>query len=182
STPDELDYLIDGFNTMAEKLKHDQDELEKLAAYDSLTGLYNRRKFTSSLQEEVARYRNETHALSLIIIDLDHFKNINDTYGHQVGDEALRSVSGVVNSHIRRNDISARYGGEEIAVILPRTDGEEAMVLAERVRRAIEEHGIEYEPGKTLHITASIGVATLTSEPVTDNALIQAADAALYAA
>ncbi|MCC6301994.1 MAG: GGDEF domain-containing protein [Gammaproteobacteria bacterium] len=182
STPDELDYLIDGFNTMAEKLKHDQDELEKLAAYDSLTGLYNRRKFTSSLQEEVARYRNETHALSLIIIDLDHFKNINDTYGHQVGDEALRSVIGVVNSHMRRNDISALYGGEEIAVILPRTDGEEAMVLAERVRRAIEEHGIEYEPGKTLHITASIGVATLTSEPVTDNALIQAADAALYAA
>lgn len=182
STPDELDYLIDGFNTMAEKLKNDQDELEKLAAYDSLTGLYNRRKFTSSLQEEIARYRKETHALSLIIIDLDHFKNINDTYGHQVGDEALRSVSGVVNSHIRRDDISARYGGEEIAVILPRTEAGEAMILADRIRKAIEEYDIEYEPGKTLHITASIGVATLTSETATDNELIQAADTALYTA
>ncbi|MCC6207108.1 MAG: diguanylate cyclase [Gammaproteobacteria bacterium] len=182
SAPDELDYLIDGFTTMAEKLKNDQDELEKLAAYDSLTGLYNRRKFTSSLQEEITRYRNETHALSLLIIDLDHFKNINDTYGHQIGDEALRSISDVVNLHIRRNDIPARYGGEEIAIILPRTNSEEAMILAERIRQAIEEHSIEYEPGKTLCITASIGVATLDSEFMTDNDLIQAADAALYAA
>ncbi|MBK8163226.1 MAG: GGDEF domain-containing protein [Gammaproteobacteria bacterium] len=182
SAPDELDYLIDGFNSMAEKLKNDQDELEKLAAYDSLTGLFNRRKFTSSLQEEIARFRHESHALSLLIIDLDHFKNINDTYGHQVGDEALRSVSAVVNSHIRRDDISARYGGEEIAVILPRTDSEDAIILAERIRKAIEDHGIEYESGKTLHITASIGIATLTSIAITDNDLIQAADAALYAA
>ncbi|MGE0371723.1 MAG: diguanylate cyclase [Gammaproteobacteria bacterium] len=182
SAPDELDYLIDGFNSMAEKLKNDQDELEKLAAYDSLTGLYNRRKFTSSLQEEIARFRHESHALSLLIIDLDHFKNINDTYGHQVGDEALRSVCAVVNSHVRRDDISARYGGEEIAVILPRTDSEDAMILAERIRKAIEDHGIEYEPGKTLHITASIGVATLTSSAITYNELIQASDAALYAA
>ena len=182
SAPDELDYLIDGFTTMAEKLKNDQDELEKLAAYDSLTGLFNRRKFTSSLQDEIARYRHETHALSLLIIDLDHFKNINDTYGHQIGDEALRSISRVVNSHIRRDDISARYGGEEIAVILPRTSKEEAVAMAERIRKAIEEHGIEYEPGKTLYITASIGLATLDSQTATDNELIWAADAALYAA
>lgn len=181
-TGDELDYLIDGFNTMAEKIKNDQDELEKLAAYDSLTGLYNRRKFTTSLQDEITRYRHETHALSLLIIDLDHFKNINDTYGHQVGDEALRVVSKVVNAHIRRDDISARYGGEEIAVILPRTGNTDAMVLAERIRRAIEDQGIDYEPGKTLYITASIGVATLKSQTSTDNELIQSADAALYAA
>jgi diguanylate cyclase (GGDEF)-like protein len=182
ATGDELDYLIDGFNTMAEKIKNDQDELEKLAAYDSLTGLYNRRKFTSALQEEILRYRRETQELSLLIIDLDHFKNINDTYGHQTGDDALRTVSKVVNSHIRRDDISARYGGEEIAVILPRTSNEDGLVLAERIRKAIEEQGIEYESGKTLYITASIGVATLNAKTTTDNELIQAADAALYAA
>lgn len=182
ATGDELDYLIDGFNTMAEKIKNDQDELEKLAAYDSLTGLYNRRKFTSALQEEILRYRHGTQELSLLIIDLDHFKNINDTYGHQVGDEALRVVSKVVNSHIRRDDISARYGGEEIAVILPKTSNEDAIVLAERIRKAIEEQGIEYEADKTLYITASIGIATLDAKNTTDNELIQSADAALYAA
>jgi diguanylate cyclase (GGDEF)-like protein len=182
ATGDELDYLIDGFNTMAEKIKNDQDELEKLAAYDSLTGLYNRRKFTSALQEEILRYQHGAQELSLLIIDLDHFKNINDTYGHQVGDEALRTVSKVVNSHIRRDDISARYGGEEIAVILPRTGNEDAIVLAERIRKAIEEQGIEYEAGKTLYITASIGIATLDTKNTTDNELIQSADAALYVA
>jgi diguanylate cyclase (GGDEF)-like protein len=182
STGDELDYLIDGFSTMAEKIKNDQDELRKLAAYDGLTGLYNRRKFTSSLQEEIARYHHGGHGLSLLMIDLDHFKNINDTYGHQVGDEALRVVSKVVNAHIRRDDISARYGGEEIAVILPRTCNNDAVVLAERIRKAIEDQGIEYEAGKILYITASIGVATLKSQENTDNELIQAADAALYAA
>lgn len=182
SASDELDYLIEGFSTMAEKIKNDQHELQKLAAYDSLTGLYNRRKFTSSLQEEITRFRHNSHDLSLLIIDLDHFKNINDTYGHQIGDEALRVVSRVVNAHIRRNDISARYGGEEIAVILPNTCNSDAVVLAERIRKAIEDQGIEYQPGKTLFITASIGVATLASEADTDNELIQAADAALYAA
>jgi len=179
---DELDYLLEGFSTMAEKIKRDQDELRRLATYDSLTGLYNRRKFTSSLQEEIARYRDESNALSLLIIDLDHFKNINDTYGHQVGDVALQIVSKVVNAHIRRDDISARYGGEEIAVILPRTCNKDAAVLAERVRKAIESEGIEYEAGKTLYVTASIGVATLKSRTGTDNDLIQSADAALYTA
>jgi diguanylate cyclase (GGDEF)-like protein len=179
---DELDYLLEGFSTMAEKIKNDQDELQRLATYDSLTGLYNRRKFSSSLQEEIARYRDESNALSLLIIDLDHFKNINDTYGHQVGDEALRIVSKVVNDHIRRDDISARYGGEEIAVILPRTSNKDAAVLAERIRKAIETQGIEYETGKTLYVTASIGVATLKSRTGTDNELIRSADAALYAA
>lgn len=179
---DELDYLLEGFSSMAEKIKHDQDELKKLAAYDDLTGLYNRRKFTSSLQEEIAVHKRDGEVMSLLIIDLDHFKNINDTFGHQAGDATLQTVAKVINSHVRRGDISARYGGEEIAVILPRTTGVDALKLAERIRCAIEGTGIEYEPGRTLRLTASIGAATMVQQAANDNDLIQAADAALYTA
>jgi diguanylate cyclase (GGDEF)-like protein len=181
---DEFDYLHAGLESMNTKLRENRSKLDRLATYDSLTELYNRRKFTSALQDEILRYRRHGRPLSLLMIDLDHFKDINDTHGHHAGDEALRAVSRTVNAEIRRTDIPARYGGEEIAVILPETSNHDATALAERIRRAITQEAIEYEPSHVVRLTASIGVATLSADTDidTEDELIRSADAALYVA
>jgi diguanylate cyclase (GGDEF)-like protein/PAS domain S-box-containing protein len=121
-----------------ERLVEANQRLEQLAAMDGLTGLKNRRAFEDRLVEEVARTRRHSHPLSLVLLDIDHFKSYNDTFGHPKGDEVLRNVGRLLSRTMRDTDFAARYGGEEFAIILPNTDAEGAHQVAERLRQVIE--------------------------------------------
>lgn len=157
-------------------------KLEVLATTDALTKLYNRAYFTSKLEEEFQRAERYNAHLSLMLIDIDHFKSVNDTYGHQAGDAYLEAIAGLVASSVRQVDTVARYGGEELAVILPSTNLSEAMVLADRIRERVEAFDVSYG-GHAIRRTISIGVASLTevSAKSTDE-FLTAADRALYMA
>lgn len=165
------------------KLRQQQDmlqeansKLSELASLDGLTQLRNRRAFEERLADEERRWRRHGGELSLVLLDIDHFKSYNDTYGHPKGDEVLRHFGRLLKRSLRSADFAARYGGEEFAVILPNTDHAGAMVVAEQLRRAIETATWEDR-----QITASIGVATLSEQVSTIEALVDHADRALYA-
>lgn len=153
---------------------------------DPLMGIYNRRYLYRRLEEECSRARRYMVPLSVIMIDIDHFKRINDTYGHQVGDLVLSELGKVLLQVIRDADIAARYGGEEILTILPNTTALEAGVLAERLRQVVEVHRLvlnnEANEKSDIHFTISLGVADLRHESVGYNEMIQLADKALYLA
>jgi len=162
------------------------ETVERQAVTDELTGLSNRRRFQETLAGEVARSQRFDQGLGLVMLDLDNFKDVNDTYGHQQGDVVLREVAHVLRESSRAIDLPARYGGEELAVVLPGTDLEGAYDLAERVREGIEalEFPLEDENGarRVIRITASLGAAAL-GEGIDDmRELVAAADAALYRA
>ena len=156
-------------------------ELARQAARDSLTGMLNRRSFMGELERELARVRRGGTMLSLAIFDLDHFKNLNDTWGHPAGDEVLRGIAASMQASIRQPDILGRYGGEEFALLMPDTDSEMALRVAERIRIAVQLSGVEWN-GQRLSITLSGGIAAFAVHGVTADALIAAADAALYEA
>ena len=151
-------------------------EVKHLATVDALTGLSNRRTFEATLQREIARGIRTGAPLSLLLVDVDHFKRVNDQHGHPVGDEVLRHVGRVLATHGREEDLPARYGGEEFAVILPGCPPEEALGVAERLRVGIA--GCD----APVRVTASVGAASLHSNAGDAASLIQAADAALYEA
>jgi diguanylate cyclase (GGDEF)-like protein len=159
------------------------ETVERQAVTDELTGLANTRAFHSILDREIERARRFETPVGLVMIDLDDFKRMNDEYGHQQGDEVLVSVAGVLRAFSRDIDAPARYGGEELALILPQTDAEGAWRLAERMREAVEELRIPRvgERG-ALSITASFGVAALPDSAADKKGLVAAADAALYRA
>jgi len=157
-----------------------QDEMKRLAYTDPMTNLANYRAFRSYLQSECRRADRYEHSPSLLILDIDWFKSINDRFGHPVGDDVLRHVSALIQYHVRSIDIPARYGGEEFAVVCPETDTEAAVVLAERLRSAIEESPFLLPTGDRLSITVSIGVARYQHSISSEEDLIAAADAALY--
>ncbi|HEY9826042.1 MAG TPA: diguanylate cyclase, partial [Stenomitos sp.] len=136
-TKDELEQLAHTFNWMADNLEQSQRELMELATIDGLTGVLNRREFNRRLTQELERSRRGNYSVSLLMIDIDHFKKLNDTYGHQSGDDALRHVSWLIRREVRPGDLPARYGGEEFAVILPHADTEDAFIVAERLRNLI---------------------------------------------
>jgi diguanylate cyclase (GGDEF)-like protein len=159
------------------------ETVERQAVTDELTGLANVRAFTSILDRELERGRRYETPLGLVLLDLDDFKLVNDTYGHQQGDEVLAQVAGVLRDLSRDLDAPARYGGEEMAVVLPQTDAEGAMLLAERMREAVERlHVPRVRGGGTLSVTASFGVASVPDSAADRESLIAAADAALYRA
>lgn len=160
--------------------------LEQESITDSLTGLYNRRYLDRRLEEELDRAKRYALPLSILLVDIDHFKTVNDTYGHQAGDLVLGYLGKLVLNAVRTSDIAARYGGEELLVIAPNTPILPAGALAERLRQHIESHELVLtsEPGKrqTIRITVSIGVA-ITSHRINETKkLVQEADAALYRA
>ena len=156
-------------------------ELEKAAHTDSLTGLANRRVFMKRLSEEAERVRRHGNALSVLLFDLDHFKKINDSYGHDVGDRVLQKVAQVAE-HIKRiTDVVARTGGEEFALLLPETDHAGAMQLAERLRHAVATAQVEDNLGVPVQVTTSIGVATV-NEIDSMEGFLREADLALYRA
>jgi diguanylate cyclase (GGDEF)-like protein len=157
--------------------------LEQLAITDGLTGLYNHRYFHERLQSEVERSHRNGHPLSLLMIDVDHFKHYNDRNGHPAGDSVLRGVAAILGDGRRLNDLVARYGGEEFTVLLVDTPGAAAAGLAETLRRRVEEQRFEHagdQPGGAL--TISLGVATCPDHAKTAPDLLQAADTALYKA
>jgi diguanylate cyclase (GGDEF)-like protein len=159
------------------------ETVERQAVTDELTGLANVRAFTSVLDSELERSRRFETPLSLLMLDLDDFKLVNDTYGHQQGDEVLAQVAGVLRALSRDLDTPARYGGEEMAVVLPQTDVEGAEMLAERIREAVEGLRVpRVRGGGVLGVTASFGVASVPYTAVDRESLIAAADAALYRA
>ncbi|MDQ3704702.1 MAG: sensor domain-containing diguanylate cyclase [Chloroflexota bacterium] len=164
--------------------KRTEESLRHLATRDELTGLYNRREMGFLLQAELARSRRYNHFLSMMIIDLDRFKVVNDTYGHQVGDEVLREVARLVQENIRAGDSAARYGGEELAVILPETTASGAFKVAERIRQAVAAHPFARPQGGTrtlpVRMTISTGIGCFPGDGDSQDALIVAADRALY--
>ena len=160
-------------------------QLRQFALFDGLTGLSNRRHFDQTLDREFQRALRGASSLSLLLIDIDHFKAFNDCYGHQGGDECLRAVAVAINGALHRPaDLAARYGGEEIAVLLPGTDEPGAVALAHDVRRAVRALGVEHAGSPLGRLAISIGVAALVPgrPPADPGLLVRAADQALYAA
>lgn len=159
------------------------EELERLSITDRLTELYNHGYFQKRLAEELDRAKRYDHVLSLIMLDIDHFKDFNDAFGHPKGNIVLRRLASILKGNIRNTDIAARYGGEEFVIILPETNGEEAKALAERVRRIIEKtsfKGNKEHPAVTK--TVSLGIASYPKDAVTQEKLINKADQAMYQA
>ncbi len=168
-----------GVNSQVVSSLKKQRLFEHKAIVDDLTNLYNRGWLNENFVPLLERCKKDRHPFSYFMIDIDHFKKINDSHGHQVGDFVLQLTARTLNNMSRAGDYVVRYGGEEIAMLLPNTDITDALRIAERVRQTIESKVIEYERDRTLKITVSIGVSTLTtSESSTD--LIKYADKALY--
>jgi len=160
--------------------------LEHESSTDPLIGIYNRRYLDRRLNEEVARARRYALPLSVLLLDIDHFKRINDTYGHLVGDAVLNHLGKLLSQTIRSTDIVARYGGEEFLILAPNTSPSSAAVLAERLRQHIEAHELvvagELNKRQEIRITVSLGVAGLSREVADSRSLVRNADQALYRA
>ena len=165
------------------KLGENTQELERLATEDSLTGLFNRRYLMQTGAHEVARMRRYGSPMALMLLDVDNFKEINDTWGHPVGDRVLLGLARVMNAIVRDQDIVGRLGGEEFAIMLPETDAEGAVVIAERMRAAVQAAEMTVtEEGGAVRITVSIGFTTLAPENDSFDAALVRADKALYRA
>ncbi|NNL76715.1 MAG: GGDEF domain-containing protein [Desulfobacterales bacterium] len=165
----------------AQGLKDANEKLRELALRDGLTGLYNHRYFQELMDNELSRARRYKKPISLVLLDLDHFKKINDTYGHPVGDIVLKEVSKSIKNTIRESDTAARYGGEEFAIVLPETDLKGAAIVAERLRRAVERQRIDAK-GINVGVTISVGAACYQASAGTKekSEIIASADNALY--
>jgi diguanylate cyclase (GGDEF)-like protein len=155
-------------------------ELRRLATLDSLTGIYNRRTFDDLAKKELARAIRSGAAISLLEIDLDHFKQVNDKYGHAVGDIVLKSTTDAIAAELRQQDVFGRYGGEEFCVLLPDTDTEKGQTVAERIRKRVEITEVS-AGSERLAVTISIGVATFAPGKDFDSLMLEA-DLALYSA
>ena len=180
-TLDEANLRALMFEQTRKQLRERNDLLRDLSIVDDLTGLFNRRHFERSLAYEIGRFNRYRQPLGLAILDLDHFKSINDTHGHDAGDEVLRTVARAIQSIVRAPDIACRYGGEEFAILLPHTGIEGAARAAERLRRAVAELTVILSPDCAIGVTLSAGVASADS-PATGAALVREADRALYQA
>lgn len=172
---------------LTRKLDEANRELTRLSSFDGLTGIANRRTFDAALSREWRRSARVGSPLTLLVIDVDCFKQFNDAYGHQVGDECLKAVARALAAHSRRPaDIVARYGGEEFAAVLPDTTAEGAVVVAEAMREAVSQLQITHRHSTAaMHVTVSIGIATITPERTDDlgfSSLLKRADQALYKA
>jgi diguanylate cyclase (GGDEF)-like protein len=179
---DEFGQLGRTFNAMADKLEQSLATLREQSTHDDLTGLFNYREFNRQLTEEVERSRRYTRPFSLLMLDIDHFKVVNDTYGHMAGDEALQALATLIRREIRPVDLVARYGGEEFVMLLPETTGPGALELGERLRAFIAGHAVPLSTGHTIFLTVSIGLATYPDDADSLPRLVNLADQALYAA
>ncbi len=182
NTNDELGRMAAAFNNMADVLTERERELEHLASHDELTELCNVREFRRLLQIELERSARHNRPFSLLLLDIDHFKLVNDNYGHLAGDKVLHQIGLSIKAILRPSDLGARYGGEEFAIILPETDMEMACTVAERIRGEIASWNICIESVKKIRVTVSIGVATYPEDGIEPAALISRVDERLYTA
>ncbi len=157
------------------------EKMEKQAITDSLTDLLNHMEFQQRLNEEIERSRRYGKSFTLLMLDLDHFKEVNDTYGHPVGDKVLIETAKTLKTLLRSVDLAFRYGGEEFAVLLPETEVQGARIIADRIRQEIAEQSILTQTGETLHITVSIGISEFPQDADQREDLISTADQALFA-
>jgi len=174
----------DEFNLLTQTMYSMAKRLEELVYNDPLTGLYNRQLLNIRLSEELARSRRHVRPLALLLVDIDHFKRINDTHGHLVGDEMLVAITSLIAKHIREVDCMARYGGEEFIILAPdMTENNARLQLAERIRSAVANEEFNILPGKqNLRVTISVGLALYPTDAKNERDLLSAADQALYAA
>ncbi len=166
------------------KLDEQQEQLEQLQSdvgLDFLTKVPNRRSFDGRLLEEIERAKRYGHSLSLMVVDVDHFKRVNDVHGHLAGDRILRAIAHLLNEQKRASDFLARFGGEEFALVLPETSAEQARVLADKTRSKVERATFRYE-NKPIAITISLGVGEILAQSDRPEALFARVDAALYRA
>lgn len=176
----ELAHLTTVFNDMVRRIRQGRDELEKLSVTDPLTGLANRRHMMAELDRELKRSDRQDRKCVIIMLDVDHFKKFNDTYGHQAGDTVLMHLADVLREQAREVDTPARYGGEEFLLIVPETQGAGAARLAERIRAKVADQPFQLNGGEPVTLTVSVGLAEFPAHGKTPEALISAADQALY--
>jgi diguanylate cyclase (GGDEF)-like protein/PAS domain S-box-containing protein len=162
--------------------KREEDDLRSAATTDFLTGLYNRRAFEEVAREELTRWKRGRDPLALLIIDADHFKNVNDTYGHGTGDDVLRALARAVKDQVRELDLVARLGGEEFVVVLPSTDVVGARAAAERIRESVERLRVPTTDDRVVRFTVSVGIAEASRDAASIELLLHRADDALYEA
>ena len=179
--PPELASVANAFNTMLKQINQQEDALSAAARADGLTGLYNRREFDRALDEAIAVSKESGEPFSLLMIDVDHFKQFNDTHGHLAGDDALRQVADTIELSARENDRAYRYGGEEFAMILPGLRTYEATAIAERLCNTIAAQTLILPDGQKQTLTVSIGISVFSPRISPPN-IIELADRALYAA
>ena len=176
-----LIYDVTEFASSKRALERANEKLAKLSMTDRLTGLLNRGTWENLVDAEYERYRRYGQATTLVMFDIDHFKPVNDNYGHLAGDEVIRHTAQTTRNNIRHSDSAGRYGGEEFGIILPETDAENARLICERIRESIEKSTVETSAGNITY-TISMGIAQLTDEPENYMQWMQKADEALYAA
>jgi diguanylate cyclase (GGDEF)-like protein len=195
SSRSEVGYLTEVFNDMVARLRQGREELasinetlreknvelHEISITDSLTGLYNRKHLMETLDKEVSRSQRHSRSFSLLVIDIDHFKKYNDTYGHLAGDEVLSKLASVFKESIRSSDYAARYGGEEFIIMLPEIGPEQGVEAAERIRHKVAEE-IFSGDGESIKVTISVGVACYPKNGEDAESVIRNADAALYEA
>lgn len=174
----DLKYANEALIKQLEEINKLRDELQVQAIHDPLTNAFNRRYLTEFLEKEISRAQRERTPVTIVILDVDNFKQFNDSYGHKCGDEVLQSITKFLNEHSRRGDVVCRYGGEEFVVLMPNVSLETAFERAEMWRQDFSETGIEYE-GMELFATFSAGVATFPQHGLTGEAILQSADKAL---
>ena len=160
-------------------LEKANEHLAMLSQTDGLTQLFNRAHWEKSLQAEYKRWQRSHHASTLVLLDIDHFKKVNDNYGHIVGDEAIKHLARLIAMHVRETDICGRYGGEEFAILLADTDTENAKIFSERLRQKVENSIVKYNDIE-LSYTISIGIAEISPTYTSHSLWIEAADSALY--
>jgi diguanylate cyclase (GGDEF)-like protein len=178
---DELGDVAHAFNKMAQNLKENFAKVSDMANRDGLTGLYNARFCQEALGRDIDRVKRSGRPLSLLILDADRFKRINDRHGHPVGDQILQHISRIARSVLRGYDVLARYGGEEFIAMLSDTTGSQAVLLGERLRKMVEQRPYILEDGEPIKVTVSVGVAQARA-PYEKKDLISQADQALYRA
>ena len=168
------------------KINEAQRKLVELATIDDLTQLYNRRYFFERFNQEMERAKRYQRPLSCLILDIDHFKHVNDTYGHLSGDQVLIDIAQILRNNCRQSDLAGRYGGEELIILLPETDSPGAMIIAERIREMIEQHQTVDDRGEIIRVTVSMGVVSLTGPELEkmdkNERIVQYADDALLRA
>jgi diguanylate cyclase (GGDEF)-like protein len=178
---DEIGFATTVFNEMVANLKLSQTKLEQLATTDPLTGLNNRKRVMSILGDHYKYYRRYKTEFSVLMLDVDHFKDVNDTYGHQAGDMVLKQVAELFNENLRNVDSAGRYGGEEFLVILAESGGDESIQAAERIRKAVANHVVIYED-QEIQVRISVGIGQIHKQDGDEQQILRRADMALYRA